>query len=173
MKTSKARSILLSVCELIVGILLLIDPIGFTGTIIVFLGIALSILGIVNIVQYFRDPPAQAILKQSLAHGCLELAAGIFFVVKSTYIASLSLLTVLYGVGILILGITKVQWTVDQIRLKTDRWFLTAISAALTILCAVIILCNPTVVWTLIAVFLILEAVMDIVAAILTRKRAE
>ena len=171
MKTSKASSILLSVCELIVGILLLIDPIGFTGTIIVFLGIALSILGIVNIVQYFRDPPAQAILKQSLAHGCL--ASGIFFVVKSTYIASLSLLTVLYGVGILILGITKVQWTVDQIRLKTDKWFLTAISAAVTILCAVIILCNPAVMWTLIAVFLILEAVMDIVAAILARNKAE
>ena len=88
-------------------------------------------------------------------------------------ISAFPVLTVLYGVGILILGITKVQWTVDQIRLKTDKWFLTAISAAVTILCAVIILCNPAVMWTLIAVFLILEAVMDIVAAILTRNKAE
>lgn len=173
MKTSKAASILLSVCELIVGILLLIDPIGFTGGILVFLGIALSVAGIVNIVQYFRDPPAQAMLKKTLTRGCLELVVGVFFVVKNTYIASLSLLTTLYGVGTLIIGITKVQWTVDQLRLKADRWVWTALSAALTIVCAVIILCNPQVVWTFIAVILIVEAVMDLVAAIMTRTRME
>ncbi|MGN1419375.1 MAG: HdeD family acid-resistance protein [Acutalibacteraceae bacterium] len=171
----KFGSILLSLCEIIVGILLLINPVGFTTGIIIFLGIVILILGIVNVVQYFREIPEEAVLKQSLTIGCIEILAGLFCIFKSGwFIATFPILTILYGIGILITGIAKVQWTVDKIRLKIKKWYWSAISAVLTIAFAAVILCNPfsstTVLWGFIGVILIVEAVVDIVALIFTRR---
>lgn len=174
--SSKVCSILLSLCEAVVGILLLVDPVGFTKGILIFLGIALLLLGISNIVQYFREIPQVAAAKQGLARGCMEVLAGLFCVMKSGwFLNAFPLLTVLYGIGTLATGITKLQWTVDKLRLKVKKWVWTGLSAVLTIVCAVIILCNPfsssTVLWIFIAVSLIVEAVVDILAVIFTKER--
>lgn len=172
--SSKAGSIILSLCELIVGILLLVNPVGFTTGIIIFVGVVLLILGIVGVVQYFRTDPAQAALNQGLTRGCIEILSGLFCIMKSGwFIAAFPLLTILYSLGILIAGIAKVQWTVDMIRLKINKWFWMAISAVLTIICSVVILCNPfsstAVLWMFIAITLIIEAVIDIVSAVFTK----
>ena len=176
MKTSsKASKIILSLCEAIVGILLLVNPVGFTTGIIVFLGLVLCLLGVTSIVQYFREAPEVAAARRSLTLGCMEILAGLFCILKSGwFISTFPLLTILYGIGMLITGITKVQWTVDQIRLKMKKWIWTALSAALTIVCAGIILCNPfsstAVLWMFIAVILIVEAIVDIIAAIFAKE---
>lgn len=170
MKTSsKTSSIILSLCEVIIGILLLVNPIGFTTGIIIFLGAVLFILGIASVVQYFREKPEIASVKRGLTRGCIEMLAGLFCIMKSGwFLATFPLLTILYGIGILVTGITKIQWTVDKIRLKIKNWFWTAISAVLTIVCAIVILCNPfsstAAVWIFIAVILIAGAIIDIIA---------
>lgn len=173
--TSKAGSIILSLCEAIIGVLLLVNPVGFTTGIIIFLGIVFLLLGIASVIQYFRTAPEVAVAKQSLTRGCLEILIGVFCVTKSAwFLATFPLLTILYGIGTLVTGITKVQWTVDKIRLKRKRWFWTAISAVLTILCAMVILWNPfsgtTVLWMFIAITLIVEAVIDLIAAIFAKE---
>ncbi|MGN0307803.1 MAG: DUF308 domain-containing protein [Lachnospiraceae bacterium] len=173
--SSKTGSIILSLCEVIIGILLLVNPVGFTAGIIIFLGIILLILGITNVVQYFRTEPEIAALKQSLTRGCIGILAGLFCMFNSNwFIAAFPILTILYGIGMLIVGIAKVQWTIDKIRLKMKKWFWTAISAALTILCAVIILYNPfsstAVLWIFLAVILIAGAIIDIIAAIFLKE---
>lgn len=173
--TSKISSIIMSLCELIVGILLLVDPVGFTTGIITFLGIVLVIVGIAGAVQYFRTSPEKAAVEQGLTRGLIEVLVGIFFITKNEwFIVTFPLLTVVYGIGTLIMGITKIQWTVDMIRLKAKKWFWAAISAVLTIICAVIILCNPfssaSALWIFIAVALIVEAVVDVVVTIFAKK---
>ena len=83
----------------------------------------------------------------------------------------------LYGVGILLTGIAKIQWTVDMARLKMSKWFLAAIGAALSILFAAVILMNPfqstTFLWTFVAVSLIVEAALDAIALLLSRGSAQ
>lgn len=175
MKTFKMSNTILSVCEAVVGILLLVNPVGFTTGIIVFLGIVLLLLGVSDVVRYFREDPAAAAIRKDLSYGCLLILAGLFCILKNGwFVATFPILTVLYGVGTLVTGITKVQWAVDRIRLGIRNWFWTAISAVLTILFAVVILCDPfsstTVLWSFIAVILIVEAAMDIIAAVLSRK---
>lgn len=175
--SSKVSSIILSLCEAIIGVLLLVNPVGFTTGIIVFLGIVLLVLGITSVVQYFRTEPEAAVLKQGLTRGCIEILSGLFCIMKSGwFIATFPILTILYGIGTLIAGIAKVQWTVDKIRLKMKKWFWTAIGAVLTIACAVIILCNPfsstAALWIFIAITLIVEAVVDIIAAIFVKEKS-
>ena len=90
------------------------------------------------------------------------------------FIVTFPLLTVIYGVLTLLGGINKIQWAIDMLRAKQKYWFVAIISAVLTLVFSALILANPfastAVLWTFIAVTLIVEAVIDIVAFILGRK---
>ena len=168
---TKSGKIIMCLCELIVGILLLVNPVGFTAGIISSLGVVFIVLGVVSIVRYFKTPPEQAVVEKGLTKGLIEVSAGFLCIFGNKWIIlAFPLLTVVYGIGILITGITKIQWTVDMLRLKTRRWFWSAIGAVLTIICGVIILCNPfgstSVLWTFIAIALIVQAVIDAVVTI-------
>lgn len=170
----KWNVIFFSLCEIIVGVLLLLDPIGFTSAIVIALGAALLAAGAVSVFGYFRMNPVEAALTGSLARGLFLLLTGGFCVFRSGwFIAAFPLLTILYGVVILLAGLGKVQWAVDALRLRTGRWFLPAISAAVTILCGAVILSDPfastMVMWMFIGISLIVEAVLDIVVLIFCR----
>lgn len=79
-------------------------------------------------------------------------------------------LTAIYGVITLVNGINKVQWSIDLLRFKQRYWFIAMIGAALTLIFGIIILLNPftstTILWTFIAVAMMVEAILDIVALI-------
>ncbi len=167
-------SLLSCILEIIIGILLLINPVGFTSAILVVLGVALTVLGIISVIKYFRTDPVIAHQENSLAKGIIYVIIGLFFALRSEwFILTFPLLTVLYGVMTLLMGVSKVEWAVDMLRLDAKYWFVALISAVLTLLFAVLILVNPfagtAALWTFIAVSLIIEAVIDIVAFILGR----
>lgn len=160
--------ILMCLGELLVGVLLLINPIGFTSGIIIGLGAALLALGLVSVTKYFNTAPAEASKEQTLVKGLITLLAGAVCAFRSHwFIATFPLLTMLYGVGILIVGLMRVQWTVDALRLKTGRWLWPAIGAAVALILAAVILANPFtstgVLWTFVAISLIAEAALDVV----------
>lgn len=170
-----AFGLLMSISEIVIGILLLIDPVGFTSGIIVTLGIVLTIMGIAKVVQYFRDDAEDAAKSGNLTKGILFSALGLFCTFKSGwFIATFPIITALYGVLILIAGVSKLQQAIDMIRIKQKYWFIALISAVLTLAFAVMIVANPfsstTFLWSFIGVTLIVEAVMDIVTYIFAKK---
>ena len=71
---------------------------------------------------------------------------------------------------ILVTGITKLQWTIDIIRMKRSKWFWMAISAAISILCGITVITNPfsttAVLWMFIGISLIVDAVFDMLGGI-------
>lgn len=164
-----SNTILLSLFEILVGILLLIDPIGFTSGIITAFGIVLLAGGIICIVNYFRMDAVAAAASQSLAKGLVAVGAGTFCIFKTGwFIATFPLLTILYGIAVLGASMIKIQWTVDVIRLKYNKWFLPAISAVISLICAAVILANPftttLALWMFTGISLILEAIFDVIA---------
>lgn len=172
--TSKLVNVLMAICEVAAGVLLLINPVSFTKVILIVLGGIFVIMGVVSAVQYFRATPLRAAAGKGLVRGCVEIAFGVFCIVRSNwFLATFPVLTVIYGVVTLVSGFTKLQWTVDMIRMKMRKWGLAALSAVVTILCAMVILGNPfassTVLWMFIGIALIVEAVADLIAAILMR----
>ena len=174
----KTGSLIVCICELLVGILLLINPVGFTKTIIIAIGVVLILTGIGSLITYFRTEPVYAARSQNLAKGLIAIVAGLFCAFRSRwFISAFPILTMLYGVGILLTGIAKIQWTVDMARLKMSKWFLAAIGAALSILFAAVILMNPfqstTFLWPFVAVSLIVEAALDAIALLLSRGSAQ
>ena len=177
MKNFKTRpsGIIFCLFEIVIGILLLISPVGFTTGIICALGIALMAAGIMSIVQYIKANPKEAEKGQYLTKGLLALLVGCFCAIKSHwFIVTFPALSILYGVGVLVAGLAKVQFAFDMIRQRNKKWFLGFISAAVSIICAVVILKNPftsaEILWMFTSISLIVEAVFDAVALIMSRK---
>lgn len=176
-KNEVINNVVMALCELGIGILLLVDPVGFTVWIFISLGIALIVMGLMEIVSYFRSESVSVFKRQELAIGLAEIAAGCFCIFQyDWFIVTFPLLTILYGVLILLTGFVKIQWTVDMLRLKEKKWYLAGISAVLSLVFAGVILANPftstAVLWTFAAVSLIVEAVVDVVALIFRKRNA-
>lgn len=174
----KMHEILLSAVEVLIGVLLLINPVGFTSGIIAAIGIVLMVCGLISVIKYFRSDPEDAAEKQLMVKGLAELLIGAFCAFHPQwFIATFPILTLIYGVVILFTGLTKVQWTVDMVRLKKKRWFLVLISAVVSVICGVVIITSPfsstAVLWMFTGITLIVEAVFDIVAAIWGNKEPQ
>ncbi|MCD8049415.1 MAG: DUF308 domain-containing protein [Clostridia bacterium] len=173
--TKTSSKIILSIAEIIIGILLLIDPVGFTSGIVIILGFILAIMGIVSIINYFREDPETAIRKGNLATGLILCAVGLFCILRSGwFLTTFPVFTVFYGILMLIGGMCKVQWSVDLLRTKQKYWFWTLLSAVITVVCAIIIISNPftstVVLWAFIGITLIAEAIVDIISMIFAKK---
>ena len=158
--------IIVCLLELVIGLLLLINPVGFTSGIIITLGILLCLNGLSNCIKYFRADVKEASKGQFLTKGLIAVLAGAFCVFNTDwFIVTFSALTVIYGVIVLLASIQKIQLCVDLLRKKRKKWYLAAISAVISLVCAVIILKNPfsstTLIWIVAGISLILEAIFD------------
>lgn len=164
--------------ELLVGILLFVNPIGFTSGILMAVGIILLVGGVICLIHYFNTEPVQAALEQNFSKGLVLILLGGFLALRTQQIIALfRLLTQLYGIAILIIGVLKLQQGVDLLRMKARYWFLAAVNAVLAILFAAVILSNPfttvEVLWRVAAISLIVEAVLDVVVLIMTGTGSE
>ena len=67
-------SVILAVCELLLGLLLLINPVGLASVAIIAIGIILMLLGVANLYRYFPLPKEYAAKAWHLAVGSCLLA---------------------------------------------------------------------------------------------------
>lgn len=164
----KTGSILTCIIEIVVGVLLLINPVGFTSGIIIGAGVLMVLGGILSVVRYFMLKPELAAQKQLLFKGLTAILAGAVCITKyDWFLSAFPLLTVIYAGAMLVLAAAKLQKMADLRRMNIPRWYLPGISAVLAAVLAAIILINPfgavAAVWTFVAISLIAEAIVEIV----------
>ncbi len=180
MKTLKKNQNVIIMCaiELVVGILLLIDPVKFTTGIFIVVGIALMAAGLINVIRYFRSSPEEAVVGQHMTFGLISFLVGAFCTFNpGWFILTFPVITILYGIAVLLVGLGKVQMAIDMLRFKNNKWWLGAISAVISIICAIIIINNPftstVALWLFTGISLIVEAVFDLITLIMNRKNDE
>ena len=161
--------------EILIGVLLIVEPIKFTSVVIIAAGVLMCVVAAMNIVRYFKADALAAAVSKSLYKGLAFAFFGLFCVFGSGwFIDTFPIISIVYGVCILLAGLSKVQWTVDALRLKEGSWIAYAVGAAVTVICAVVILINPfasvKVLWTFAGISLIAEAAMDIAAMFIKGK---
>ena len=166
------RPLIYCICELAVGVLLLIDPIAFTSAIVRILGIVLYIM------NYFRLAPEMGSMSMSFTKGLVQVIAGVFCIFRPEWIANaFPLLAVAYGLVILVVGLVKLQWSVDALRIGSLYWFIPGIGGLTSVIFAVVIIFNPftttAVLWIFAGVSLIVEAVIDAVSTIMSNKKSK
>lgn len=158
--------------EILVGVLLLINPVSFTSGIIIGAGWLMAIIGVVNVIRYFLMNPEAGAQAQLLFHGLVLGMAGALCITQYRwFLTAFPLLTVLYAGWMLVLAAMKVQQMTDMLRIRMGRWYMPAIAAGLAVILAVIILWNPfgaaNAIWTFVGVSLIVQALVELVAALI------
>lgn len=178
MKTLKqnANTIILCIMEAAAGILLLLHPVGFTSTVIIVAGTALMLNGLLNIINYFKTKPAEAAVGQLLMRGLVYILAGAFCAFNSGwFLLTFPVITVLYGAAVLVGGMGKIQAAMDMRRMENKKWWWALISAVISIVCAIVIINNPfsstMAIWLFTGISLIVEAIVDVVALVVSRAK--
>lgn len=167
-----AQHMLLCIIEIVIGALLLIEPVKFTTTTLILGGILCIALGIFSSIKYFRTDAVTAAKGQLLLKGLVLMSLGYLLVFEHQWImVAFPVITVFYSILLFADGLFKVQWTTDALRLKKNKWFLPAISAVVSIICAIVIIKNPfastAVLWIFIGAVLIVEGIVDILSMLL------
>ena len=172
--TSKIGNILLCIAEIVIGVLLLINPAAVASTVIIGAGIVSIVCGAVFCILYFVGEAEAMVIKQLLFKGLLLIIIGILCVTQyGALMKALPFVTWIYGIAMLILAAYKVQCTVDILRLSGIRWYFPAISAAIALVLALFILLNPAttleIVGAVMGVSIIIEAALEIATIILLK----
>lgn len=166
----KAGLILLALLELLAGIFILISHDTFTIILCIIVGIIMIILGLFFGYFYFSQLPIQAAKSKDLAKGLILVILGCFLCFNNRFfIEAFPVLTLIYGIFLLIGGVIKLQWSIDLMRLKKG-WILPFITTALTICFSLVIIFNPftatKAIWIFIGVSHIVSAILDIAGII-------
>lgn len=175
--------VLVILFEIVVGVLVLINPMKFTSFVIIACGTAVMLVGAAGIVNYFKTKPMDHYFGTSLASGLVELAVGLVIISKSDIglggkvMWNLGMSTLLYAASSLFAGLMKLEFTVDSIRLHSKKWFLPLISSVVSMGCAYFIYTysfkNTNAQMRFIGIYLIVAAVYDVVCLFLTSKKAK
>lgn len=180
MKNAKEKVVEIILCmfELIVGVLLLIEPEKFTYGIIKVIGIVLIFFGLIEIVKYFRTNIEEVFYKQMIVKGLIFILAGIICAIKTEqFILTFPVLTAIYGFIILLVGFGKIQMSVDMFRFKNSNWYWAIMNAAISIICAIVILkksfTSTKILWIFTGGTFIVMSVIDIITFFVERKSEE
>lgn len=160
------KNILLCLFELIAGLLIVINSKGFNKAIIAIVGFGLILTGLVQVIKYYRFDPKAAAQKNYLMKGLLLLSAGCFCAFRSNWFLSvLPSFSFALGVGIFVIGLTKIQKAMDMARMDQKQWYYAFIGAAVSLACAATVLNGPTstkkILWVFTGIILILVAIAD------------
>ena len=142
-KTSQARKSMLTtgIVSAILGAILLFWP-GLTmGLICQFLGAALAITGIVTIVSFFTQSEGTPFRGMSLAAGIPLAILGLCIFLRPSFL--IEFIPIVIGVIILIDGVADLIESVRMLRYGDDRWWVSLIFAALTIILGLVLITRP------------------------------
>lgn len=159
-----ANSGIICLIEIIVGILLLVNPTAFISYILIIAGAFIAISGIISGIKYFLSSADEGEESQGLSKALVSVTIGAFLMIRNNIASeAIGIISLVFGAAILYTGYTKLQKAVDKIRRK-QLFIVALISAAVTILCAVLVLTGvvENIIWIFIGVALIVEAAIDL-----------
>ena len=168
------RECITIVAQIVIGILLLVNPSIYAVSLIRILGVLLILRGGIRIIHYLQKEAAEAAEGEEFATGLMAVTLGLFCIFgQNWWSEAFPALAVVYGLFQLLLGYQKIQKTADCLRLHKKLWYFPGICALLYLIFGFVIVLNPGMSWISVWVFtgiaLIIEAVMEAVTIICLR----
>ena len=163
--------ILLTLFEFAVGVLLLINPEAFTKAVLIIFGAILIVIGAIYLVRVLRDK-TEGVSGITMTVALISLIVGILCIVFPSMIMSLfSVAAIIYGVMLIVSGVYKTKSYTDAKKAGSPLPVISLISAFLSVALGILIVLNPfgtvRALFTFAAIFLIIEAALDLVSVIL------
>ncbi len=168
-KTLKSTLIGFSVLYILLGLALLIWPVGAQTVICYVLGAAAIVYGIVRIILYFSGKDPMDAVSLGLVTGILFVLLGLFLLIWHNTVVSI--FGFLIGVAIVLNSVFLLQMAFELKRYGSARWFLILILAVVMLAAGIVLVCNPAgsaLAWTIVAgAFLLTDGVMSLISYII------
>ena len=140
LKKFKIRSLAVAVALIIIGILFIVFPDNAARIICYVAGATLLVWGILSIMTYFVYGMKE-FDSYSLVGGVALIAVSVLLFVKPDFVAEV--LTILFGIVLVIVGVMKVQQASEMARYKIPRWWLMLIVAIVFIVLGAVTVFDP------------------------------
>ena len=167
-------SLMIAIFELVLGILLLVNPVGLTSVVMILVGAVMIALGGYHLYRYIRLPREKAAETWNLATGAGLICVGITVISNQHWLVQmLGTLAAIYGIMTTVCSFMKLQMAVDALRWKRPFWYLMAVSFVVTAVLAALLFIQPfaeSTVWIFTGIVLLLLAVLDGTYFVLGRK---
>lgn len=154
----------------VLGAVIMLIPAITTVVLFRILGVFILIHGIFKLTAYFMRDPYSLLHRFDLALGVFYATTGIIFIMNPRQ--TVTWLAFLVGVFILLGGLVTLQTSYDGFRYGLRYWYLSFISALVTVLFALFLMFAPTksasFVTSLIGIALILSGIEKIIIAIVS-----
>ncbi len=160
---------------IVLGLLFVLLP-GVTERVICYLiAVALALMGIVYIVEFFRGGEA-SIQKNSLAVGMLLVLAALFMFLKTSVVVAA--IPILLGMSVVVSGVLKLQNAIILYRMKNKLWIAVLVLSLLCLAFGIVLIEDPfleaNVLITVIGIALLFSGITDIAMLfIMSRKIKE
>ena len=173
LKGIKLQSVLIAIVFILLGTVLVINPLGTTRTICYSIGSIILGAGIVFIIIYLVSDYKDNIKKNKLVIGIVLAIIGILFFVL--YRLVVSVIPTVIGVLIFINGLTKLQTALDARRINKDKSLWMIIMAVVVILVGAFAIINPFgvsgLVLRVLGIILMISGITDLVSFIILNKK--
>ena len=173
-KQLKWNIILLGVAYVFLGVVLFLNPEKTQEVVSYALGVALIVVGIVNLIQYIRTEATAVVDRYDLVFGFSGVIGGILIIINVTKFETLVVLVL--GFMVMISGVMKLQNSVNLMRLKSGSWHIPFGLALINIVYGVIMLIHPE--WgdfyfILLGIGFIFSGITDIIVTIMVSYRVK
>jgi len=139
------KDLVIFVLQLTIGIVFLISREAMANIAIVLFGIVFIILGMRDVYTYCSESAEEAAAGANLFTGLTFILLGLLCTIGSTLVYSIISVYLPFAFGslMLLLGLMKLQGTVDELRLHKKTWWIHAILTAIIVAVSIVVLINP------------------------------
>lgn len=171
------HTIIMILFQVIIGVLLLINPDTFTRAVLTAFGVVMLIIGVTHVIKYFKRKDESLFPALRLTAGIISLIIGVIFTFFTSLIMGVfSLIAVIYGIILLVSGVFKMQDFFQAKKYKPYVPVVIFLSAAVSVILGLIIIINPfettLLVFRFAGISMLVGAVTDIITLILIGKSA-
>lgn len=172
-KKLKRSAYFVSLIYIIIGLIMLLNPIFVRNAVNYIMGVFAILYGFVYIISLYQKRNTELFSKFDLLGGILCISFGLFLIVNPNIL--FSLIPFCAGVIIFMDSITLIYQSISLKRLDVSKWWINLIISLTFLIFAIYIIVNANAITDLliriIGLFLILDAVTDFVITLIISKK--
>lgn len=169
---AKILAIFMSLLFITFGVCLLVYPKLSALTLCYILGILIVLLGILQIIRYFKVEPYNIPFRFDFALGLFGIVAGLILLIHPVDV--LVIMQVVIGFYVVIGSVFKLQTSIDMKRVGHRAWWLMLVTAALAAVFGMLLIIDPfsgtMALMIIMGISLILHGLQDLWAVIFISK---
>lgn len=164
-------SIVSSILFLLFGLLLFLQTEAVIKSVSIIMGCILLALGIVPIVNYFKNRVEGFFSGAGLLYGIFSVVAGLIILMNSNILATI--IPILSGVWMIVNSVNKIQIAMELRDNKINFWIVTFIFSIIILIGGVFLIVNPLksvlLLTKTVGIIIVVYAVLDIIDSIVIK----